>query len=534
NGPDSFTYRVNDGMADSNVATVTLSVTAVNDAPVATDDVFTTAEDTELNVLLPGVMSNDSDIENNSLTAAVVTGPSHGSLTLNVDGSFKYTPAANYNGPDSFTYRVNDGTADSNVATVTLNVTAVNDAPLASNDTYTIAQDSVLTVTAAGVLVNDQDVDGDLLNASQVMGPAHGTLVLNSNGSFVYTPTAGYSGPDTFTYVAQDGTASSGIATVSIQVTPVIVTGGTKFYVVDASARGTFGYDADGIATSRTNLNRENAKPRGIASNRDGSKLWTIDEKGDVFVYNDAGKLLGSWTAKGLGKPEGITTDGVNLWVVDDDSNRVYYFAGAASRLRGSISATSSFALNRNNKNAMDVVTDGTHLWVVNDTAKLDNVFRYTIGGVLEGSWQIDTANKTPTGLTIDPNDVDHIWIVDAGSDRVYQYTHATTQLSGVVTASASFALNTADRNPQGIADPRTRAASNKARLRAAAHDAAHSETAEHKTKAASSSSTTVTPSLAWLASSRDTTHREVETHAIDGAFDKWHDAWEHRGSRLA
>ncbi len=56
--------------------------------------------------------------------------------------------------------------------------------------------------------------------------------------------------------------------------------------------------------------------------------------KGDVFIYNDTGKLLGSWTAKGLGKPEGITTDGVNIWIVDDDANRIYYFAGAASRLK--------------------------------------------------------------------------------------------------------------------------------------------------------------------------------------------------------
>ncbi len=260
--------------------------------------------------------------------------------------------------------------------------------PIAGNDTFTTAEDT--------------------------------TLTLSANGSFVYTPTAGYSGADSFTYVANDGLLNSNVATVAIQVTPVIVTGGTKFYVVDASARGTFGYDANGAATTRQKLNAENEQPRGIATNKDGSKLWDIDEKGDVFVYNNAGKLLGSSTAKGLGKPEGITTDGTNIWIVDDDSNRVFYFAGAAARLSGKVSATSSIALNRNNANAMDVVTDGTHLWVVNDTAKVDSVFRYTVSGVLEGSWQIDSANKTPTGLTIDPNDVNHIWIVDAGTDRVY------------------------------------------------------------------------------------------------------------------
>src|SRR5207249_895255 len=137
NGTDSFTYKANDGALDSNVATVTITVNAVNDAPVAVNESYSVNEDTTLNVSTPGVRSNDTDVENSVLTAILVSGPSHAlSFTLNSDGSFDYTPAANFNGTDTFTYKANDGALDSNVATVTITVNAVNDAPVAINDGY--------------------------------------------------------------------------------------------------------------------------------------------------------------------------------------------------------------------------------------------------------------------------------------------------------------------------------------------------------------------------------------------------------------
>src|SRR5438128_810154 len=129
---------------------------------------------------------------------------------------FTYAPAANYNGTDSFTYKANDGQADSGIATVNIAITAVNDAPLAVNDSYTTAEDTTLNVAAAGVLANDSDVDGDSLSALLVSQPTHGSLTLNSNGTFSYAPAANYNGPDSFTYKANDGQADSGIATVNI------------------------------------------------------------------------------------------------------------------------------------------------------------------------------------------------------------------------------------------------------------------------------------------------------------------------------
>ena len=190
NGSDSFVYKVNDGAADSNLATVSLTITAVNDAPVATAESYTTAEDTGLVVdAASGLLAHATDIDGDPLTAVLVSGPAHGSVSLNSDGSFTYTPSGNYNGSDSFVYKVNDGAADSNLATVSLTITAVNDAPVATAENYTTAEDTALVVdAAAGVLTHATDIDGDPLTAVLVSGTAHGSLSLNSDGSFTYTP----------------------------------------------------------------------------------------------------------------------------------------------------------------------------------------------------------------------------------------------------------------------------------------------------------------------------------------------------------
>lgn len=127
NGVDSFTYTVTDGVLVSNLATARITVTAVNDAPVLAGDSLSLAEDTSL-VIDP--LKNATDIEGNTLTAAIVAGPQHGSLSVNADGTFSYRANANFNGTDSFTYKVNDGALNSNLATVNLTITAVNDAPV--------------------------------------------------------------------------------------------------------------------------------------------------------------------------------------------------------------------------------------------------------------------------------------------------------------------------------------------------------------------------------------------------------------------
>src|SRR5262249_2400066 len=150
------------------------------------------------------VLTNDSDVDGDPLNAILVSGPAHGSLALNADGSFTYTPDANYNGADSFSYRANDGSADSNVATHSISQGEVNNPPLPP---FPAAASYDVTPVNGNVLANDSDVDGDPLNAILVSGPAHGSLALNADGSFTYTPDTNYNGADSFSYKANDGSA---------------------------------------------------------------------------------------------------------------------------------------------------------------------------------------------------------------------------------------------------------------------------------------------------------------------------------------
>ncbi|HZI20287.1 MAG TPA: Ig-like domain-containing protein [Pyrinomonadaceae bacterium] len=193
--------------------TPTPTPTPPNTPPVANGRALSTAEDTALPLTLPA-----SDADGDALTYTVVSAPANGTLT-GAAPALVYAPAPNYNGPDSFTFKVNDGKADSNLATVSINVTPVNDAPAAADDAYPVVGDLSLSAAAPGVLANDADVEGGALTAAAASGPAHGTLALNANGSFVYTPAAGYVGPDSFTYRASDGLLQSVPATVRLDVT---------------------------------------------------------------------------------------------------------------------------------------------------------------------------------------------------------------------------------------------------------------------------------------------------------------------------
>ena len=214
-GSDTFTYTANDGSLDSNLATVSITITPVNDAPVAGDASATTLEDT---ALILDLVAHSSDIDADTLTPSIVQGPANGVLTQNADGTYTYTPNANYFGTDSFTYRVSDGEFDSNLATVSLTVAAANDAPLAADDVATTAEDTALVIN---VRANDQDIDSATLSTLLVAGPQHGALALNPDGSFTYTPNANFFGQDSFTYRLRDEELESNLATVNITVTPV-------------------------------------------------------------------------------------------------------------------------------------------------------------------------------------------------------------------------------------------------------------------------------------------------------------------------
>ncbi len=225
-GTASFTYQATDGEAMSSATMVTITVTPVdsNDfTPVAYADEYSVSEDETLSIASSsGVLANDTDADGDALTAQTVSSPSNGTLALNTDGSFTYTPNPDFSGTDSFTYQASDGTFSSSTTTVTITVNPMTDVPTANGESYTVGEDQTLSVSAAnGVLINDSDADGNTLSALLINSPANGTLALNADGSFTYTPTSDFNSTDFFTYQASDGTFSSNVVTVTISVNPV-------------------------------------------------------------------------------------------------------------------------------------------------------------------------------------------------------------------------------------------------------------------------------------------------------------------------
>ena len=216
NGPDSFSFQASDGTADSGIATVSITVNPVNDDPVANDDNYVTAEDTPIDL---EVLADDSDIDGDSLMVEeIVSGPSHGSTSINPDGSVSYEPELNFNGTDSFDYRVSDGNGGSDTATVMISIGAINDAPQADDGSASVDEDSSIDI-----LLNATDADSDPVQSMIISMPSHGLLeVIMPDGSMVrYTPSADYNGNDEFTFQSTDGLEDSNLATVSITVNPV-------------------------------------------------------------------------------------------------------------------------------------------------------------------------------------------------------------------------------------------------------------------------------------------------------------------------
>jgi hypothetical protein len=214
-GMDSFTFRAKDAAGNSNTATVSVNLNNVNDLPVAQNVSVSTNED----VALDG-NANASDADGDMLTYSVVTSPTKGSVTF-TGKAFRYVPMANANGSDSFTYRANDGMAFSNNATVSINIVAVNDAPVVN----AVSISATAGVAKAGSF-SGSDIEGSALTYVIVTQPSKGTVTVSGSG-FTYTAAASQSGSDSFTYRASDGSLSSNTATVSISIMAAPTTMGT-------------------------------------------------------------------------------------------------------------------------------------------------------------------------------------------------------------------------------------------------------------------------------------------------------------------
>lgn len=197
--------------------------TPPNQAPSVLPDSYATSKNQTLNVAqASGVLANDSDPDGDTLTAILITDPTHGTLNLSGNGSFTYVPATGYTGSDIFTYRVTDGSSTSALASVALTISpAANQAPLTVNDAYSGWRNQTLHINATnGVLSNDSDPDGDFLSVFLVSAPASGALTLQFDGTFTFKPASNFTGVAQFTYRATDGALNSSVTTVSLIINP--------------------------------------------------------------------------------------------------------------------------------------------------------------------------------------------------------------------------------------------------------------------------------------------------------------------------
>ncbi len=210
NGTDTFSYTIHDGYGLTSTTTVTVTVTPVNDAPVSSTQSVTTNEDTATAITLSA-----TDIEGDALTYYVVTPPTKGTLSGS-GANLVYTPGANLNGSDSFTFKANDGKADSSPVAVNISIAPVNDAPVAVKDVVSTSKNVAKTIL---VTANDTDVDGDILTVTSVTRATNGTVALSGSGSITYTPKRNFVGTDTFSYTISDGKGGTATAVVAVTIT---------------------------------------------------------------------------------------------------------------------------------------------------------------------------------------------------------------------------------------------------------------------------------------------------------------------------
>ena len=401
-GTDSFTYQVSDGNGGTTLGTITVTVTNTNDAPTTSGATVAGQEDGTIAGQVTG-----HDVDGDALTFAVDGAPSNGTVTMNPDGSFSYTPAANFNGTDSFTYTVSDGNGGTATGTVSVNVAAVNDAPTTAGGTATGNEDSAISGQLAAT-----DVDGDALTfgLAQNGGPTHGTVTVNPDGSYTYTPAANFNGTDSFTYTVSDGNGGVTTGSISVTVDPVndapTTSGATLAGQEDGSIAGQVtGHDVDGDALT---FALDGAPANGaVTFNPDGTFTYTPAPNfngTDSFTYSvsdgNGGTTTGTVSVNVAAVNDAPTTSGGNAQVAEDGS--------VTGQLTGSDvdGDALTFGLAQNGGPAHGTVSvnpDGSYTYTPAANFNGTDSFTYTVsdgnGGVTTGSISVtvDPVNDAPT-----------------------------------------------------------------------------------------------------------------------------------------
>jgi VCBS repeat-containing protein len=515
-GTDSFTYTVRDLAGATATATVMLTVTGANDAPVAIADTLSVAADERLTGAASGVLANDFDpdtgdtirvAEVNGAADAVgrqITLPSEALLRLNADGSYAYDPNGRYDGlaagvtaTDSFSYTMRDGSGATASAIVTVTIRGVNDAPVATADNATLNENGVLNVSGRGVLVNDTDIDiDDSLNVTEVNGQtgslgqtillsSGATLLVNTEGSYRYDTNGafeklaqGQSRIDSFTYKATDSVGAAATATVRLIITGVndaplagadtVAVLASQVVTVDA-ASGLLANDTDideGDRPQRVSaVNGAAAGVGGIVQLKSGAKL-TVASDGS-YVYDPDG-VFGSLAA-------GVTaTDSFSYTVVDG-------FGGTAT---GQVTITitgvndAPVAVADAATVAQDAVLSVPRLGVLANDREIDQGDSLTVTAVNGAAASVGQRIPLASGATLTLN-ADASYVYDpngafgslaAGQSAMDSFTYTTADISGAISsATVTITITGLNDGPVVVADTATLGQNDKALVSAAA-----------------------------------------------------------------
>ncbi|MBA6391508.1 tandem-95 repeat protein [Colwellia sp. BRX10-3] len=408
---DSFTYTISDGSLDSLPATVSINVSAVNDAPVANNDVATLNEGTSVVIDL---RSNDIDAETatNALIVTNISAATNGTIVNNNDGSVTYIHNGSETLSDSFTYTINDGSVDSAPASVSITVIAVNDAPVANNDTGTV-NESASTIIDLRSNDTDEETATNALIVTNISAASNGTIVNNNDGSVTYIHNGSETLTDSFSYTINDGSADSAPATVSISVNPIndapianndtgTVNEGVST-IIDLRSNDS---DAETATNALIVTNLSSASNGTVVNNNDGTVTYThngSETLTDSFTYT-----INDGSVDSAPATVSITVTAVNdTPIANNDTGAVNEGASTIIDLRGNDSdaETANNALTVTNLSSASNGTvvnnnDGTVTYTHNGSETLTDSFTYTIN---DGS--VDSAPATVSIMVTAVND---------------------------------------------------------------------------------------------------------------------------------
>ncbi|MBB2670972.1 UNVERIFIED_ORG: VCBS repeat-containing protein [Rhizobium esperanzae] len=425
NGPVNLSYTVSDGNGGSVPATQSITLTAVNDAPVLSGNAATLsagAEDTPYTISTADLLAGFTDAEGDQMSVSGLTA-NHGALIDNNDGTWTFTPDANYNGPVSLSYTVSDGNGGSLPATQSFTLDAVNDAPVLSGNPATLAagtEDTPYTFSTADLLAGFTDVDGDQLSVAGLTAD-HGALVDNNDGTWSFTPAANYNGPVSLSYTVTDGNGGSVPASQSFTLDAVNdapVLSGNAATLVAGAEDTPYTFSTADLLAGFTDVDGDQLSVAGLTA-----------DHGALIDNND-----GSWTFT----PDANYNGPVSLSYTVTDGNG------------GSVPATQSFTLTAVNDAP---VLSGNAATLSAGTE--DTPYTFSTADLLAGFTDVDGDQLSITGLTanhgalIDNNDGSWSFTPDANYNGPVSLSYSVTDGNGgSVPASQSFMLDAVNDAP--------------------------------------------------------------------------------------